>query len=383
VGNDDVRGAEPSVSRSTSSNVWDGQTQTFHGGQDWKFLANFVEDFSVTTNGLGPPPLALQAAKDAVSTIHHYPPADGQPALSHLLEFLWPEETKKDPEMYLHHILLGNGASELIDLVIRSVPAGGWRPGGTVTQYKEYERSSNADNRETLKYNDRSATLTCMVNPTNPTGDYLSVEEMKAYIEKECPDHHTVIVDESMQPWVGPHWRKDSLLHQRKWVEDLSAQRKIDVWVMTSWTKIWSCTGLRLGSVVAPSAAHAQAIKKKQVPWSVNSMALAFLSTVVRDEAYLQQTWDVTPKWRLYAVDTLKGHFPEWEVHGQPFLSWIWVDTKSNEIGEQAVALAKAAGVPIRWGKPGYELPSFIRIAVREREPTDVLIQALLQLKVT
>lgn len=42
-------------------------TQTYHGGQDWRGLDNFMEDFSVTTNGLGTPVGALEAARKAVS----------------------------------------------------------------------------------------------------------------------------------------------------------------------------------------------------------------------------------------------------------------------------------------------------------------------------
>ena len=41
-----------------------------------------------------------------------------------------------------------------------------------------------------------------------------------------------------MQLWVGPHWREDSLIHQREWVDHM-ASKGIHVWVMTSWTKIW------------------------------------------------------------------------------------------------------------------------------------------------
>lgn len=356
----------------TDAAVWDAETQTFHGGQDWKFLSNFAEDFSVTTNGLGTPAGALQAAADAIHTVHHYPPADFQPAISHLAEFLWPGAGAA----HLPLLLMGNGASELIDLVIRSVRAGGWRPGGTLTQYKEYERSSKADGRETLAWDDRSAALTCLVNPTNPTGDYMDVAAMKAYIEAHCPDNHTIIIDESMQPWLGPHWRDDSLIHQREWVAQLSASRKIDVWVMTSWTKIWSCTGLRIGSVVAPTPAHAAAIKQKQVPWSVNSMALAFVSAVVRDDAYLRKTWEVTPAWRAHAVQQLAERFPAWQCFGHSFLSWIWVDTKSEQTCEAAVALAKQHGVPVRSGKPGYNLPTFVRIAVRDAAKTEVLLRA-------
>ncbi|DAZ97655.1 TPA: hypothetical protein N0F65_003973 [Lagenidium giganteum] len=361
------------ASSSTNPTVWDEETQTFHGGQDWKFLQNFTEDFSVTTNGLGTPEKALKAAADAIHTVHHYPPADFQPAISHLAEFLWPQNWKDNLDL----LLMGNGASELIDLVIRSVRRGGWRPGGTLTQYKEYERSSKADGRETLAWNDKNAALTCLVNPTNPTGDYLQVEEMKKYIEEHCPDDHTIIIDESMQPWVGPHWREDSLIHQREWVKKLSETRKINVWVMTSWTKIWSCTGLRIGSVVAPTAAHAAAIKKKQVPWSVNSMALAFVSAVVKDDAYMNKTWEVTPKWRAHMVELLSKRFPHWEIFGKPYLSWIWLDTKSAATTEEAVRLAKEFGVPVRSGKPGYELPTFVRIAVRDAEKTATAFESL------
>lgn len=56
---------------------------------------------------------------------HHYPPADQEPAKTYMAKFLWPED---------HHnvhsrLLLGNGASELIDLVTRAAPEGPWKPG--------------------------------------------------------------------------------------------------------------------------------------------------------------------------------------------------------------------------------------------------------------
>lgn len=50
-----------------------------------------------------------------ISDIHHYPAANQEPAKTSLAEFLWPGDSAK------HHgrLLLGNGASELIDLVVR------------------------------------------------------------------------------------------------------------------------------------------------------------------------------------------------------------------------------------------------------------------------
>mmetsp|Transcript_12632 Transcript_12632/g.16431 ORF Transcript_12632/g.16431 Transcript_12632/m.16431 type:complete len:392 (-) Transcript_12632:382-1557(-) len=354
--------------------TWDSTTQTFHGGQDWKFLSNFICDFSVTTNPLGTPKAALEAARKAVDLIDHYPPSDFEPALSHLAEFLWPGKGEEKKPL----LLLGNGASELIDLVIReSGEPGKWRPGPQMTQYKEYQRSAQAAGFVTAPADDREAKLMCIVNPTNPTGDYWNKSKMMKYLEDSCEAGTTVIVDESMQPWVGPHWREDSLIAEREWSKNLSEQRNIHVWIMTSWTKIWSCTGIRLGSVVAPTSEKLLQIKSKQVPWSVNTMALEFLSEVVKDDAYMQETWDTNQKWNENLRRLLTEKFPDWELHGELYLSWVWVDCKDEEVQKQVVSLAKAAGVPVRSGTPGYNLPTFFRVAVRQPEPTEHLIKAL------
>ena len=57
---------EKKIIGALAEKVWDAKTQQYHGGQEWKFINNFVEDFSVTTNGLGTPKHALKAAKEAV-----------------------------------------------------------------------------------------------------------------------------------------------------------------------------------------------------------------------------------------------------------------------------------------------------------------------------
>jgi histidinol-phosphate/aromatic aminotransferase/cobyric acid decarboxylase-like protein len=364
-----------SIAGMTTENqgTWDSTTQTFHGGQDWKFCPNFVEDFSVTTNGLGVPKRAMEAAIRACAKINHYPPSDFEPAISDLAKFLWVEQSAQHKSL----LTLGNGASELIDLVIRQAKPGKWRPGPQRTQYKEYARSAGAAGFICTAANDRSATLLCIVNPTNPTGDYWDVETMKSYIDNSCERGSTVIVDESMQPWQGPHWRQDSLIAQRDWVKFMSEQAGIDVWIMTSWTKIWSCTGVRLGSVVAPTPELMKALKSKQVPWSVNIMALEFLSEACRDDDFMEETWKLTPAWNRDTRADFEKQHPEWDVFGKEFLSWVWIDTKDEKVCEQVIVRAKAAGVPVRSGAPGYNLPTFFRAAVRCADQRQVLMKAL------
>jgi hypothetical protein len=50
---------------------WDLNTQQPHGGQEWATMDNFVEDFSVTTNTLGPPWKAVAAATAALSEVEY------------------------------------------------------------------------------------------------------------------------------------------------------------------------------------------------------------------------------------------------------------------------------------------------------------------------
>ncbi|KAJ2718684.1 hypothetical protein GGI07_005638 [Coemansia sp. Benny D115] len=356
-----------------SNGPWDAKLQQFHGGQDWAHLDNFVEDFSVTTNAFGMPASAKLAAVQSVEHSHHYPPADQEPAKSSLARFLWPAEFESERD----RLILGNGASELIDLVIRMAPRGTWRPGPFRTQYKEYERSARNNDFELLAAESADkANVACLVNPCNPTGDYLDLAEVKQWIDANVLPGGYVLIDESMQPWHSPDFREHSLVSQREYVEQIYRERGISVFVMHSWTKLWCCTGLRLGSVVCPTAEHMRAIKKLQVPWSVNTVALAFLNAVVTDEEYLNSTWQMTPLWRKQSVDRIAAMFPDWRFHGREFLSWIWVDTGSETVAAKAVSLAKAAGVPVRSGKPGYNLPTFIRLAVREPAKLDVLLSA-------
>ncbi|KAE9003779.1 hypothetical protein PR001_g6270 [Phytophthora rubi] len=91
-----------------------------------------------------------------------------------------------------------NGASGLAGLVTPSVQPGGYP----------------------------KVALTC---PVNPTGDYMDMQQMKT-IETNYPDKHTLVIDESIRPWVDPHSRQDALIHQCKWIKQLSENRRVNVW---------------------------------------------------------------------------------------------------------------------------------------------------------
>jgi len=314
-------------------------------------------------------------------TIEHYPAADFEPALSAVASWLYPGGDIRSK------FTMGNGASELIDLITRQAPKGPFKPGpsiidNTPVQYMEYQRSAEADGRTVIHSNDpQPEAISAIVNPCNPTGMFLNIEELKNHISTKIANNSYVLVDESMLPWHGENWREQSLSSIPTWIENLYKERGIAVWVIFSWTKIWCCPGIRLGSVIAPTTQHMIELKKKQVPWTLNTMAIVFAAEVVKDKEYMHQTWKVTTEWRNATVSRLSNEFPNWKFHGEPWLSWIWIDTGSEETAAKVDELTSNAGMPIRPGSKGYKMPRFIRIGVRNPSEVDNLIKSLQPLK--
>ena len=75
-----------------------------------------------------------------------------------------------------------------------------------------------------------------------------------------------------------------------------------------------------------------QLLKKFMIPWNVNVLALDYMSVCMKSKDYLQQTWNVTNTLRLHQKQQLQQLFPEWEIKGEDFLSWMWIDTKSEQV---------------------------------------------------
>merc|ERR1712072_1649690 len=125
--------------------------------------------------------------------------------------------------------------------------------------------------------------------------------------------------DESKLFWSGPDWHEHGI--SARFVEDM-ATRHIHVFIVHSWTKIFACPGLRIGSVSCPTIEKRQMLQSRQVPWSVNAFAQAYLQAAVQDRAYLERTWRATARWRKHALSRLQRLHPAWKFGGRPWLPW-------------------------------------------------------------
>ena len=290
-----------------------------HGGQDNNIKINFVEDFSVTTNFMGPCEYGLEYLKSNLFEINHYPPQSYEPYKQNLYDFYFKDIDLSD-HLIKPYLLLGNGASELVDIIIRCIPSGDWKPSKFDVQYLEYERSCINTNWKKLNYDDSSAILTCIINPNNPTGDYLELHELTAYIEKYCSNNSYVLVDESMQYWIGPNFREQSLMTQIEWIKKIKSERNITIIIIHSMTKFWSCTGIRLGDAIVYEKNLYELILNYQNPWSVNILALKYLEKCIVDEKYMNKTWNNTLIYRKNQIEKLKSMFI-----GFDFSIWFFI----------------------------------------------------------
>ena len=338
-----------------------------HGGQDIYEIEHLVEDFSVTTNYMGPSLIGLEKIQQCVESIQHYPKEDGQPYKSAIARFLFGDFYSEETE---NRLILGNGASELIDLAIRTLVCSNplsktyYAPD---LQYMEYARACANHSLEKTNRMDQSDVI-CLVNPCNPSGTYDSLVEMKLRIHS-CKRGSVVIVDESMQFWKGADYRNDSLVSQSAWMQEMKTNHDISIYVIHSWTKFFSCTGIRIGTLWCPSQDSVAGILHYKTPWSCNILALEYLAAAVTDTAYIQTTWESTRRMRLMQCEQIQKEFPSWKIHGADFLSWMWIECPNTYTAIYVYEISKKHGMPIRWGgMGGYGRPHCIRVAVRDME---------------
>lgn len=265
------------------------QTQQMHGGlREDELLAlgmspDEVIDFSASVNPLGPSP-RVRAALDALD-LSRYP----DPTAFTLRRAL-AERHGVSPD----EVLVGNGASELIHLVVRVFVRRGQRPVAFTPTFAEFERAvqlagasvfpwkANPERgfRWTLRNKAdvlRRVTppLVYLCNPNNPTGVYLAQAEVAALANGLTGG--PLLLDEAYVNFVEAAWDAVPLIAGGR------------VILLRSMTKDYGLAGLRLGYIVAHRHAVA-AVAQLQPEWSVSAAAQAAGLAALADEEHLRRS---------------------------------------------------------------------------------------------
>ncbi len=350
-----------------------------HGGNVWKESARLglgvdeLIDFSASINPLGPSPRALEAIRDNLLWVKHYPDPSSTALRAALARYL---------EVRPENLMVGNGAAELIGLV------GGWvNPGRLVTllpTFSEYRRAAAGSDfgPVALRAADgfcfrmpeggwedflANRDLVFICNPNNPTGTLVSKEELLDLAEVVRARDSWLVVDQAFLDFI-PRPADYSMVEVAVTMDR--------VLVLGSLTKFFALPGLRLGYLVGMPATLEE-LRKRAVPWRVNILAQVAGTASLEDEEYIAATRDliVKEKENLYRdLSVIPGLKPY-----HPAANFILVNCFQTGLTASHLSQALARrGILIRDCANFQGLdPYFFRVAVRGPADNAALVAGL------
>ncbi|MCM8765561.1 MAG: histidinol-phosphate transaminase [Candidatus Omnitrophica bacterium] len=317
-------------------------------------------------NPLGPSPKAVRAILKSVSELHRYPESNCFYLKRKLAERF---NLKED------NFIIGNGSDEIIVLVLRALIDPGDKVMIAEPTFLIYEIQANACGARVIKIPLRNfrydlkrmkenltpeVKVVFIANPDNPTGTYVTEEEVKEFMEN-IPEKTFVFFDEAYYEFAStlPDYPRS-----------LQFLNKRNIIITRSFSKAYGLAGLRVGYGMgrADLIAYLERIRE---PFNVNSLAQAGALSALEDASFLKKTLETTQEGKAYL-------YKEFEKLGLTYLpsatNFVLVDIgrDSERIFQQLLR----EGVIVRGLKP-WGLDNFIRVTIGRREENEKFIKAL------
>ena len=383
---DDVR-----ESGETSGQTPDlGLARPIHGGvrpADLRALGlrpEDVLDFSASISPIGPPAGTWEAMAGVDLTAYPDPEClELREALSRHLS----QTGGAGVAFPIERILVGNGSTELIHLLARAFLSPP-RPGADncallfTPTYGEYSGACRlagapainfaADNSHPFHWDLAEAVrrikgerpgLVFLCNPNNPTGVYLSEEDVQTLAAAVSGHGGLLALDEAYLSFVADPW------------DGLGLVDRGNVVLLRSMTKDYALTALRLGYAVASENVIA-ALAALQPDWSVNGLAQAAGLTALADIGYLDRARAAVER----AKDLLTHRLGEqgFTVHPSS-ANYLLVDVGDGARWRERLM---RRGLFVR-DCASFGLPSYIRIGIRPLADCQRLADAMGELAVS
>ncbi|RKD30447.1 aminotransferase class I/II-fold pyridoxal phosphate-dependent enzyme [Lacrimispora algidixylanolytica] len=280
------------------------------------------------------------------------------------------------------HVLTGNGAAELIKPLIRFFERGVGIVRPSFEEYGNCARQpvpftvSTPDFSYTVYdlmefYKDKEIDALVLVNPENPTGNYIKKNDVVSLLEF-CAERNTyLILDESFLDFSAAE-EEPSLMNQ----ETLDAYPNLVL--IKSISKSYGVPGLRLG-ILACSDPSVTALVRKELPvWNINSLAEYFLQIFEKYQSDYTEALRRFKETRIHMYEEL-GTIRQLKLYPSEanfILCEIIDGCSASQIAE---LLLNRYNILVKdlSNKSGMEGREFIRIAVRTKEDNNRLADAL------
>ena len=303
-------------------------------------------------NPLGPSPLALAAAQDALYGMALYPDGVG---------FALKAKLSAKFGVQPQQIVLGNGSNDVLDMVARAFLAPGASSVFSQHAFAVYPIATQTVGASgiavpAINYGHDLAAMRAAIrddtrvlwiaNPNNPTGTFLPWAEIEAFLET-VPRTVLVVLDEAYGEYLPTDDRADTLA----WIE-----RFPNLLISRTFSKAYGLAGLRVGYGIG----HPDVIdllNRVRHPFNVNAPALAAAEAALDDVEFLLRSYALNSA----GMAQLQAGLAELKLETVP--------SKGNfllaKVGDAARVNSELLkrGVIVR-PVVNYGLPEFLRVSV-------------------
>jgi len=333
-----------------------------------KYNLDSVIKLASNENPLGPSPKAVAVVKEALADVNLYPDGASYALRRALAERLG---------VAVEQVIAANGADGIILQTCMAYLEEGDEVIVSRSSFPVYDIFTHAMRATLVKtpltedyrldleamaeaIDDRTK-LIFFCNPNNPTGTVVTASEVDAFMAR-VPDHVLVAFDEAYNELVDSDEYPDTLKYVR--------EKRGNVMVMRTFSKVYGLAGLRLGYAVAMPKVL-DPLNRVRETFAVNRLAQVAGIAALEDDEFLEKSIAANHAGRLY----LYGEFER--------LGLQYIESHTNfilvEIGPQAKVIQQRLlerGVIVR-PCTGYDLPDFLRITVGSPAQNARLIEAL------
>ena len=355
--------------------------QHFHGSDLEKIEAVYhiskedIVNFAANVNPIGISYDVRNELPKHIDAITSYPDRDYTALRKSIAEYV---HTSPD------HILVGNGSTELISLVAQVMhPHNALILGPTYSEYEHeislcggtshyfhlQEEQDFVLDLKALQSSLAGVDLLVICNPNNPTSSQIPRDTMREILEY-CKKQNTYVMIDETYVEFAPSANELTSIPLADSYDNLIVLRGV--------SKFFASPGLRLGYCICSSQALLQQCNEHKNPWTINSLAVEAGEIMLRDTAYIKDTYELIDSERTRICHILDEHADKIKYYPPSanfiLLRLINTTVTAQDVFEQAIQ----KGLMIRdCSTFPYLDDSFLRFCFMKPEDNDRLLEVL------
>jgi len=343
--------------------------ERYEGGlSQFKKIDNSIK-LSSNESALGPSPKAIEAFEKDKDKIFKYPESDST-SLRGVLSSKFNIDSKR--------IICGAGSDQIFDLtcqlflepkdevivtkfgfIMHRIYASLHKAKVLLAKEKNFKASVD----EILKKVTNKTKIVFIANPNNPTGTYLSENEMLK-LRKKLRNDILLVVDDAYFEFLN----KDDITSGLDLFKDYA-----NVLITRTFSKIYGLAGLRLGWCYA-SKEIIDAMYKIKPPFNVNRAALSAGVEAIRDNAWTKKAIEHNTLWSKKIFSVLKESNIKTNEPGANFFLLNFNETKINS-DEAFEKLANNRLILRKMNQ--YKIPNALRLTIGNKKSNELFIRCV------